>query len=381
LGNVLETISDKKIQHTSDNSTVDYYLADVIGANDYYSFGMEMPGRAYTASSAANYRYGFNGQEKTDEIAGAGNHTTAEFWEYDTRIGRRWNLDPKPTVGVSQYSAFNNNPIVHSDPLGDTLGGVDERSASRELDIIQSSFPGNNATELKGLFKIGDNGVDFSAINEKDFGHAIKGLSDDEQALAYGYYSLINSTTRNTVEVITREEKYSVQAARIIYKQAVWNLNFMPKGNGSDVDVVGGGGFNQATFDDHREFNGTFSIMLINSNRPVKDYQASTVSGVVVSLFTPVGEIAAHEEIGHGLGKDKSLTSGGVDAIQMGNLYRRINVVTPFSMLWRNGTDHLPNTLIPYDRANSVPDYLRNGLFNFKLGQTLLGNVFNSNSP
>ena len=29
LGNVLETISDKKIQHTSDSSTVDYYLADV----------------------------------------------------------------------------------------------------------------------------------------------------------------------------------------------------------------------------------------------------------------------------------------------------------------------------------------------------------------
>ena len=50
LGNVLETISDKKIQHTSDSSTVDYYLADVINANDYYSFGMQMPSRAYTAS-------------------------------------------------------------------------------------------------------------------------------------------------------------------------------------------------------------------------------------------------------------------------------------------------------------------------------------------
>jgi hypothetical protein len=37
------------------------------------------------------YRYGFNGQEKSDEIAGEGNHNTAEFWEYDTRTGRRWN--------------------------------------------------------------------------------------------------------------------------------------------------------------------------------------------------------------------------------------------------------------------------------------------------
>jgi len=40
------------------------------------------------------YRYGFNGQEKTDELKGSGNHYTAEFWEYDSRLGRRWNVDP-----------------------------------------------------------------------------------------------------------------------------------------------------------------------------------------------------------------------------------------------------------------------------------------------
>ncbi len=70
LGNVLETISDKKIQHTTDNSTVDYYLADVIGANDYYSFGMLMPGRGYAVGSSENYRYGFNGKEQDPEVKG-----------------------------------------------------------------------------------------------------------------------------------------------------------------------------------------------------------------------------------------------------------------------------------------------------------------------
>lgn len=69
------------------------------------------------------YRFGFNGQEKVNEIAGIGNHNTAMFWEYDTRLGRRWNLDPKPNVGLSQYSAFANNPILFSDVLGDTTGG------------------------------------------------------------------------------------------------------------------------------------------------------------------------------------------------------------------------------------------------------------------
>jgi hypothetical protein len=65
------------------------------------------------------YRFGYNGQEKVDEIAGAGNHTTAEFWEYDTRLGRRWNRDPKPNPSVSDYACFNNNPIWNTDVLGD----------------------------------------------------------------------------------------------------------------------------------------------------------------------------------------------------------------------------------------------------------------------
>jgi LysM repeat protein len=81
---------------------------------------MTLSGRKYQATTASTYRYGFQNQEKTDEISGAGNHTTAMFWEYDTRLGRRWNLDPKPNPSISSYACFANNPIWISDPLGDT---------------------------------------------------------------------------------------------------------------------------------------------------------------------------------------------------------------------------------------------------------------------
>lgn len=81
---------------------------------------MSQPGGAY-AQSGTGYRYGFNGQEKSEEIKGAENSYTAEFWEYDPRAGRRWNLDPKPTVGISGYSAFNSSPLWYSDPLGDWM--------------------------------------------------------------------------------------------------------------------------------------------------------------------------------------------------------------------------------------------------------------------
>ncbi len=94
LGNVLATISDRKLQHTGDNATVDYYLADVINAQDYYPFGMGMPGRSYTAAAAGNYRYGFNGKENDNEVKGVGNEIDYGMRVYDPRAGRFMSVDP-----------------------------------------------------------------------------------------------------------------------------------------------------------------------------------------------------------------------------------------------------------------------------------------------
>jgi hypothetical protein len=130
LGNVLATVSDKKIAVSASGDSINYYTADVSGANDYYPGGMGMAGRTY---NAGNYRYGFNGQEMDNEIMGPGNSYNAEFWQYDSRVGRRWNLDVRPTVGVSQYSAFANNPIRFSDPFGDTT--VTGAGGTHSIDI------------------------------------------------------------------------------------------------------------------------------------------------------------------------------------------------------------------------------------------------------
>ncbi|MDI9320181.1 MAG: hypothetical protein QM530_06845 [Phycisphaerales bacterium] len=68
-----------------------------------------------------NYRFGFNGQEKVNEVNGIGNHNTAEHWEYSPRIAQRWNPDQKPQIGVSDYSVFNGNPIFFNDKEGDIV--------------------------------------------------------------------------------------------------------------------------------------------------------------------------------------------------------------------------------------------------------------------
>ena len=59
LGNVLATITDKKIgvSLASDSSLIDHYEADVKTAQDYYPFGMVMPGRMFTAISIPGGTY------------------------------------------------------------------------------------------------------------------------------------------------------------------------------------------------------------------------------------------------------------------------------------------------------------------------------------
>jgi hypothetical protein len=117
LGNVLVTVSDRVLPVVNPNAVAQtlYYSADVKSASDYSAFGAPLSGRI---SNASTYRYGMNGQEKDEEL-GSG-VTTAEYWEYDAKLGRRWNVDPIVKPWQSGYSAFDNCPVVIADPHGDT---------------------------------------------------------------------------------------------------------------------------------------------------------------------------------------------------------------------------------------------------------------------
>jgi RHS repeat-associated protein len=132
-------------------STFGGYFPDLLMHTDYYAFGMEMPGRKWTAS---NYRYGMNGMEKDDEIVGSGNIYTAAHWEYDARLGRRWNVDPITQPWQSPYATFNNNPIIFVDPSGLFATRGEARAYRKEHD-------------LKGRVRKGSDGT-FSIDNKKD---------------------------------------------------------------------------------------------------------------------------------------------------------------------------------------------------------------------
>jgi hypothetical protein len=113
-------------------------------------------------SSPKNYRFGFNTQEKDDEVYGAGNLNTAMFWEYDTRLGRRWNTDPVVKLWESPYSTFANNPIFYSDLKGDDWVEGTDGGITWNEDVTADNY------QNKGVLKKGEiyRGTDFSRYRD-----------------------------------------------------------------------------------------------------------------------------------------------------------------------------------------------------------------------
>jgi RHS repeat-associated protein len=112
LGNVLSTVSDKRIPHNGTGGMTDYYEASVNSANDYYAFGAQMPGRGINGSNG--YRYGFNGKENDREVVGTGQGTQDYGMRiYNPSLGRFLSVDPLSSkfAYFTPYQYAGNKPI------------------------------------------------------------------------------------------------------------------------------------------------------------------------------------------------------------------------------------------------------------------------------
>jgi hypothetical protein len=118
LGNVMAVITDRKLGGIIGTDV--YWFPDIKTVQDFYPFGMIQPERTWESDK---YRYGFNSFEKDDEVKGVGNHISFGDYGYDTRLGRRWQIDPafNEYPAISAFSAYGNNPIIYIDPDGKRL--------------------------------------------------------------------------------------------------------------------------------------------------------------------------------------------------------------------------------------------------------------------
>jgi RHS repeat-associated protein len=150
LGNVLLVTTDMKLgqEEGSADDTTDFYLPEVVAANDYYPFGMPMSGRTWQAGT---YRYGFNGIENEGEWAGNGSVYFANLRLLDTRLGRWFSRDPLHSrfPAESPYIAMSNNPTRLVDPNGDST--FVRRLSDGRFEVFGGNLLGNhNGIFLKG---------------------------------------------------------------------------------------------------------------------------------------------------------------------------------------------------------------------------------------
>jgi RHS repeat-associated protein len=112
---------------------IDYYTADVISAQDYYPFGMIMPGR--TIVNGSGYRYGFNGKEYDKET---GSTTTYDygFRIYSPALGKFLSTDPlyRSYPELTPYQFASNSPIANID--------MDGKEAKYYNIVITETFDG-----------------------------------------------------------------------------------------------------------------------------------------------------------------------------------------------------------------------------------------------
>lgn len=180
---------------TTSSNAIAYYKPEILETHDYYAFGMEMPGR----SVGSDYKYGMNGQMKEGEtFEGA---YSADYWTYDSRLGRRWERDPITYPWQSPYATFNNNSIYYADPHG-LEGGPAKPDFN--FDISETNGGGDKG---KNGPPQPQNGQKFRIV-QRDFENVFDKVSDkiekSQRYTVYGnnqYYSYAKDNETNTTYV------------------------------------------------------------------------------------------------------------------------------------------------------------------------------------
>jgi hypothetical protein len=160
LGNVLVTVSDKPVYKVSITSI--FFQPEITSTSDYYPFGAPIQGRS--AAFGGEYRFGFNTQEKTDEISGPGNHNTATKYDH---VGGGKNSSFWDNLNIGRMSWWQGNKTEKAqangggDPYGvnrDNGNNYNGWNATREVAgtamiILGSPIVNKNSTLAKAIWK------------------------------------------------------------------------------------------------------------------------------------------------------------------------------------------------------------------------------------
>jgi len=146
----------------------------LVGATDYYPFGMAMPLRIFGANG---YRYQFQGQEKDIETG----KEAFQLRLWDGRIGRWLTTDPAGQY-ASPYLGMGNNPINGIDPDGALYNPVYGSDGKRRGSTVEGNqgeaiiYDGNLDFSKMSVTQLTNNGgqtLSKYSINNPEFANSI----------------------------------------------------------------------------------------------------------------------------------------------------------------------------------------------------------------
>ena len=172
-----------------------------------------------TVSIPYSYRYGFcakqgeeravsfaiprySGKRQERENTLNASVFSAEYWFYDGRLGRRWNVDPVSNSWESKYAAFANNPVYYNDPNGDDAKKRAEKWAAKNKDKLYKDCP-ESMEDCPATINthIGKNGALYADVklNNAIYGTSIKAFNPNvfEVIAAKRFDKKINKTLTN----------------------------------------------------------------------------------------------------------------------------------------------------------------------------------------
>ncbi|KAF2342574.1 thrombospondin type 3 repeat-containing protein [Flavobacterium tistrianum] len=191
LGNVLTVITDRSIFDG------DHFTADVTSFSDYYPFGMLVPSRHGNSDS---YRYGFQGQEKDDEIKGEGNSLNYTYRMHDPRIGRFFAVDPlfKKYAYNSPY-AFSENRVMDAIELEGLEAALTKPETENLVIIAQGADNKDTDVASPNHTQVDNHTVGNLPARDKGFGTIVSNNKKTEVLT----FSGTNNSMLTTQDIIT----------------------------------------------------------------------------------------------------------------------------------------------------------------------------------
>jgi hypothetical protein len=120
-------------------------------------------------------------------VSGNGNSNSAEFWQYDGRLSRRWNIDPILKPFESPHACFRNNPILLIDPTGEdvdlsNLSDEDKAKIENQLNPEHKDYNEAYATLYQNL--VDDHSTMYTFNNTQTRTQGFEG--GEEGSVTYG---------------------------------------------------------------------------------------------------------------------------------------------------------------------------------------------------